>query len=82
MSRKTRPSVSNSSEFTDIERIQADQRACEDILAVVKEVGELGSITSKATQKPVSQACPNRIKLSVVLKMTVWIPGNSLRSEI
>jgi hypothetical protein len=59
MSRKTRPSVSNSSGFTDTERIQADQQACIDILAVVKEVGELGSITSKATQKPVSQARRN-----------------------
>jgi hypothetical protein len=51
--------VRNNSEYTDIERMQADQRACEDILAVVKEVGELGSITSKATQKPVSQARRN-----------------------
>lgn len=59
MSRKTRPSVRNNSEYIDIERMQADQRACEDILAVVKEVGELGSITSKATQKPVSQARRN-----------------------
>ena len=47
-------------EFTPINDVSnVEKDATCDVLAVVKEVGELGSITSKATQKPVSQARRN-----------------------
>ena len=38
-------------DLSGISELEKDQMC--DILAVVKEVGELGSITSKATQRPV-----------------------------
>ena len=51
-------------DLSQISELEKDQMT--DVLAVVKEVGDLGSITSKATQRPVRcQILADRFSLKV-----------------